>query len=125
MEEYLGRYLNNNEVVHHINGDRLDNRIENLQLCSSQTEHIRRHRYGMRIIDVDIKRLVDLYDLGKSVKELSKIFGVSRGAIHLRLRDRGIIPRNRSQSMYLRMSQTSDEERKILTTKARIARTKE
>jgi HNH endonuclease len=45
MEKHLGRYLNysspgspDNEVVHHINHDRLDNRIENLQVMS-QREH--------------------------------------------------------------------------------------
>lgn len=32
MERYLGRSLGNGEVVHHINGDRSDNRIQNLQL---------------------------------------------------------------------------------------------
>lgn len=33
MEEKLGRYIDRkNESVHHINGDRSDNRIENLQL---------------------------------------------------------------------------------------------
>ncbi len=39
MEEYLGRHLTKKEVVHHINDNREDNRIENLKLFESHGQH--------------------------------------------------------------------------------------
>lgn len=42
MEEHIGRKLTEDEVVHHINGDKTDNRLENLQLMT-RGEHSTMH----------------------------------------------------------------------------------
>lgn len=42
MERHIGRYLNDDEVVHHKNHDRKDNRIENLQLMKKK-DHMSMH----------------------------------------------------------------------------------
>lgn len=39
MEQHLGRLLDDEEVVHHIDHNKLNNDISNLELCSNEHEH--------------------------------------------------------------------------------------
>ena len=51
MERHIGRYLEDDEVVHHINHVRDDNRLENLSLMKKhdhQTMHMMERHHGRR-----------------------------------------------------------------------------
>lgn len=44
MEKYLGRKLLATEIVHHRNGERWNNKLDNLELIENQSEHMKLHR---------------------------------------------------------------------------------
>lgn len=99
MEQYLGRRLDRREVVHHLNGDIHDNRIENLELMDSKA-HARLHfankrgkiwgqRTGSaRFKDREIVDIMERLDRGESVKSIADHYKVGRRHIEkLRHRD--------------------------------------
>jgi hypothetical protein len=77
---------------------------------------------GTPRISLDVDYLVSEYNANKSVKALAQQFGVSRDVIKQRLNSVGIKPRNRSESMFVRMAQTPLEERKRLAHAANVAK---
>ena len=62
-------------VIHHINGDVRDNRIDNLA-CMLWGEHTALHRVG-RGINLPVTEMVVRYKAGETVREVAAAYGVS------------------------------------------------
>jgi len=58
MENKLGRVLSSNEIIHHINGDPSDDRIENLML-TNRSKHTINHHTGKKMSESAKKKIGD------------------------------------------------------------------
>ena len=59
VEKFIGRKLKPNEVVHHIDENKLNNDISNLMVFQSQKEHAEFHNKTKRGITSNIKRQIN------------------------------------------------------------------
>ena len=63
MEQVLGRPLDKNEIVHHIDGNKLNNDPSNLQIMT-KAEHVKLHRIEGKLHTVSEKELIDAWKRG-------------------------------------------------------------
>lgn len=101
MENCIGRAVGRDEVVHHINGIKTDNRIDNLQIMKS-SEHTKHHHIGRKRVGAALQNIRSSllarrsnkltaesvaqakheYVNGKTQGEIAKKLGVARVTVH-------------------------------------------
>ena len=99
MEKHIRRALKSNELVHHVDGDKNNNNINNLKIVT-RAEHNRIHKNGENTqfkdkYQISQEDIIRLYHKEKNpIHTVAKILGATYGAV-LRRMERYGIPRRK------------------------------
>lgn len=85
MEQIIGRELRRDEHVHHKNGNKADNRPENLELMSA-SEHLHLHNAPKW----DVQKAIEMRRAGRAYKDIAEMAGVTIQSVRDVLMRRGI-----------------------------------
>lgn len=96
VEQAIGRTLLSTEIVHHINGNAEDNRLDNLLVLSSQAAHMFLHHYiwrkeagaGQVFTPFEVVRIAGEDVIWGTEVGLRKVFGVDARAVLAKLQNK-------------------------------------
>lgn len=94
MELHLGRKLRDHEIIHHKDGWKDHNEIDNLEI-TTRKEHMKKHiilreNSYERITKIENEKIKKLYLAGYWRSEIAKKLNISKSIVSKRLRDMGL-----------------------------------
>lgn len=93
IEKKIGRHLRSDEIVHHVNGDKHDNRLSNLQVMS-RADHAREHFIGcrrpdkMKFSDAVVRSARREVAAGATQVTVAKKYGMAEGTLSKIIRNK-------------------------------------
>lgn len=96
--EKLGRQIKKSEVAHHLNGNKLDNRPENLEVFSTTGEHTKHHSKERIVqgthnnfIYLSVDEIKEAVRTSKTINEIASKLGVERKTFYNKLKQYEIL----------------------------------
>lgn len=102
MEVELQRYLTADEIIHHKNRNKSDNRPENLEVVD-MAEHRRIHNIEDKIYEskYDLELIRELYLEGYSTRKIAEMIGIGKSTVGYYIRKWGISREELSGAVHL------------------------